>query len=634
MAGFVIGVGRTVGSVDLLESLDTMRRHATTRSCVLHTEAGCAIGASHRAGDPPGVAVDVGAGLALAVVGRPVDRARRRVVDADHLLAGLATEGVRYLTGLDGGFVIVALNRRTRRLTLVNDRMATIPVHVVRQDGFTAIAPEGKVALRLAGCRPRLDAIGALEFTAFGHAVGTRTLLADVRLLEPASHVTLELDSGSYRGERYWDLRFAPHARASGRSAAAELDERLEEAVRAAVSPSAATSQLLLTGGFDSRTLLAYLERADHLPDRALSWGTTADRPGSDTVLARRIAARFSVPFTFVPYGHTTLAERAHGWAAVSELASDNLGNFAAGPNLLLDDAGDPPLTFIGDHMFGAGGFPLNDSDAIEAGAGVPGDLSLPAGLRAIVRHDAHAATAEAAFGGLRVVIARHAGGEPKDLQDYLGMHLRVARWLNAPTYFREPILAVSRPMLHAPIVDLFAELPASLRVDRKLQVQLLRRRFPDLLRIPVATVSSLIDWDAAFRGDGAAAHLLASLLAPDRLAVSPLADVLDIDAVAQRHAAFIARPPRVGPARTARWLPRLRRAASGSRAGSLALRSIQRWTTRSLGRSVGVTTERALIRVGLLNLFSELLERGELSAANGATAASSTLAAPSWWRA
>ena len=630
MAGLVVGAGHRADGAALARSLAVLRHHPSILGRALHVEAGCVVGAVYRRGEPPDVAVDAATGVAVVVTGRPIDPERGRRASAADVLTGFASRGIDHVTGLDGGYVVLVLERRAGRLTVVNDRTATQPMHLLRGDAVVALAPEGKGATALAGVTPRLDVDGALEFLAYGHAIGARTLLAEVELLEPASVVRVDLAEAQAAVRRSWDLGFSDDARRSERQATDDLHERLEASVAAAVDTVTPNTQVLLTGGYDSRTLLAYLLGAGHAPARAVTWGTRDDLAGSDVTIARGLAADAGVPFVFARYGDETFEERARSWTVVSELASDNLGNFAGGPAMLLDGDGEPPLTFIGDHMFGAGGIPLDASDALEAAVGVPGDGSLPVGLRSVLRPAAQADAAEVVHAGVRALVARREHVHPKDLQDYLAYHVRLARWLNAPTYFREPMLAVCRPMVHAPILEWFGSLPPALRVDRRIHVRLLERRFPVLARTPVATVSSLIDWDQAFRGTGPTARNLAGLLEPARLAASPLGPLLDVDAITERRRAFANAPVQRGPERSARWLPRLRRALSRSRLGSTALRHLQRGTTRALGRSVGVSADRALVRIGLLSLLVACIDDGDLAAP--AQPLGGPAAAPSWW--
>lgn len=636
MAGLLVGAGPAIEVSRFTAGLAMMRILPDERTDVLHVENDCVVGVSLRPGERSDVAIDRLRGTAVVVAGRPVDPDRGRVIDASELLAAVAEQGARVFESLDGGFVALTIDRDRRRIVVVNDRMATLPMHVVATAGATAIATHGRAALHLTGQPARIDPGGAMEFLAFGHAVGDRTLLENVRLLGPASRIAIGLDDGHADVHRYWDLTFRPRTRVRESVAADELHERLASSVRAEIDPLPERSELLLTGGYDSRTLLAYLVREGCPPNLARTWGARDDVPRSDVGLARTIAERFDVPFEFHSYEASTFAEEARDWALVSELASDNLGNFAAGPGFLRPEGEAPALAFIGDHMFGAGGIPLSPEDAIEAAAGLPSDGTLPSGLRALVRTGARRDVLDEIRSGVDGIVVSRSGATPKEVQDHLGFHLRIGRWLNAPTYFREPVLSVARPMLHAGPVELFQELPEGLRVDRRLHLTLLRRHFPHLLRTPVSSASSLIDWRRAFWSNGPVARYLAELLSEERLDASPLATVLDRSQVKVLHENAIG----TGDGRTngsaSRWLPALRRAVSSSRLGSLAIRRAQRTVSRALRRSVGVSTRRALIRLALVHLFADALRDGSDVSGHATdphpTVGPSKRAAPSFW--
>jgi len=613
MAGLVGIVGGAPRLEDFMQGLRLLQHHPSFRSRLYCHNDALLLGATYRDNAPPLDAADPGQGVAVLIYGAPVDRHRGRVIHAERVLRDYQCQGLAAIEALDGGFVVVVLDQRQRRLFLVNDRMATLPVQYRAGKDFFAFAPEAKAVLRGLGAAPKLDATGALEFLDMGYAVGARTLIEDIKLLEPAQVVEVGLDDARAVFRTYWTLRFQPRQDLrSVAKAADEMYEILGGAVANALTPLPGGCDLLMTGGYDSRTLCALLCAQARRPARAISWGISEDIPGSDPVIARQVAARHGVPFQFLRYDHETVADYAESWAFISELGSDNLGNFAAGHQALYALGPMPPVVLNGDQMFGTGGIPVNAADALETASGIPAQGVAP-GLAAVLRPDRREQAAERVMAGVRALCASRQGDSAKNIQDYLGYHLRVARWLNAPTYFREPMVSPLRPLLHAPAVEFFQALPETLRVDKRLLVAMLQRRLPHLLEFPIAKSNSLVDWNRAFTAGPGTAEFFWDLALDERLAGSPLAAFIDGEAVQRLFAAYVASAPppmQREPQRVGR-IVELRRAMSRWQWSSLAVRALQRGVRRATGRQLGPSAFRVLQRIALINLLLRTMDCG-----------------------
>ena len=526
-------------------ALALLHHHSSFRSEIITEHEPLALAASYHAGDPPGIAVDEDRQLAVGVYGAPVDPQAGRVVSAEEILRGYDDAGDAYLECLDSGFVIALADQRRGRFTLINDRMATVPVHYASAGDRFAFAPEGKAVLRLLGRAPEMDGTGALEFLAIGHAVGTRTLFAGVELMAPATRIELSLGSGRIDISRYWALDFSQTRHMKVPEAARALHDVLKKSARSAMTPAPADFSLLLTGGYDSRTALAILAEQRCLPDRAMTWGIRDDIPFSDVTVARRIAENRQVPFNYLRYDYDTLVENASDWACVSELGSDNMGGFAAGPGFLYEAGGlESPVVANGDQLFGIGGIPVSRDHAIEFATGLPAD-GLGDGLDGIIPAGRRADASRLVRAGVSALVEDCAGDTPKNLLDTLGHRLHLARWLNNPAYFREPMVSVRRPLLQYPGMELFQQLPEALRVDKRLLVEMQKRCMPELLKIPVATANCLVDWDTACIRDPRCREFTRQCLDTDRLCESPLGAWLDRDALADSISGFFSSTPR-----------------------------------------------------------------------------------------
>ena len=202
------------------------------------------------AGERGGVASDPDTGVLAALDGEAIGSS------ADDLLARYLRAGPRFEPP-EGWFAAVIWDPRTRELHLVTDRLGSRPIYVVEGTRPLLVASELK-ALVAAGLEPRLDLVGWAELLAYEYANGENTPLAGVRLVPPASLMTISGDGRRTIHER-WRYRIEPVDDADEPGWLEELAERLECAVDVRTDDE---TVLALSGGLDSRCLAALLARS------------------------------------------------------------------------------------------------------------------------------------------------------------------------------------------------------------------------------------------------------------------------------------------------------------------------------------------------------------------------------------
>ena len=551
-------------------------------------------------------------GVGVIVYGSPLGALHSEVVTASELIDVYLGGGEAALTDLDGGFLIAVLDEPRGELIVVNDRTATHTLtYVADRDRFT-FAPEAKAALLASEREPRLDVTGSLEFLSVGYPVGQRTLFADACIMPPGHVLRVVLRDGSFELSPYWDLTFRenPSLR-DERAAVAALTDTLTENVTRAAQAARGKYDLLLTGGHDSRALLELADGTGSPPRRAIGWGVDAGIPASDPYIARRLAAHYGVPFTFLHYDFDSFCEQAERWAFISEIGSDNLGNFAAGPHALTDTAV-APAVFNGDQLLGFGGIPLSFTDAFEVGTGLP-YRGLAPGVAAMLSPERASEAADRTRDGLlRMALDRR--GEPnKDVQDYLVWQAQGIRLLNAPMFHREPMVSPWRPLAHRSAIEFFEQLPASWRVDKRLLVRMLETRTSGVLDLPIASANSLVDWTTGFTSASPTGEFFRAVAAEALFLEDEIGTFFDADAfravlggyLDARHVP-ISRAPRVEKS-----VVRLRRGVSRWRLASLVVRGAQRVGSRMMGRAMGASTTRVLWRIVLLSLLLRTIREG-----------------------
>jgi asparagine synthase (glutamine-hydrolysing) len=209
---------------------------------------------------------------------------------AELLLRGILAEGQQFLRRLNGRFSGAIWLERAGRLLVVNDRFGLTPLYYTQKLGGLAFASSIKPLLGRTGMSPRLGEAGVAQFFAFLYLLDDQTLFADIRALPPACLLTYTVATGALRIDRYWDALelFAASSRSgpgsdTGERIAAAFGASVERCVRDAPGLG-----LSLSGGLDSRTLLAAIPRATPLTCVTLGMQGSIDR----TIAAR--LARFA----------------------------------------------------------------------------------------------------------------------------------------------------------------------------------------------------------------------------------------------------------------------------------------------------------------------------------------------------
>jgi asparagine synthase (glutamine-hydrolysing) len=186
---------------------------------------------------------------------------------------------------------------------LYRDRLGIKPLYIHWfPAGGCVFASELRAILRLgmeiapARVNPR-----ALEsFFAQGAVQGYETLVDDVSMLRPASHLTLDLESGREVSRRqYWHLPIDVAPIGDRKAAADELGAIAHDAVRLHLVSDAPLG-LFLSSGIDSTALLAIASEEGANHPRTLTVGFDSER-ADESIAASAIARAFGSDHRTVP---------------------------------------------------------------------------------------------------------------------------------------------------------------------------------------------------------------------------------------------------------------------------------------------------------------------------------------------
>lgn len=235
--------------------------------CALST---CAGWVGRRPVDSPEEPLPGGGQWALLTAGEPVVRSESAAADvSDGYAAGLGSRdlagqmlrrGVESLADVDGSFAGFLIDGSQNRCVLFTDRYGVERLFVHRAGHRILFSSEAKAIVAVAASG--LDPVGLAEWLACGCTIGTRSLYKDIEILSGGSILTVAPGRDIVR-RRYFDRSMLEQLPQLSRDQFLEqFDDSFATAVKSAVrrSPSA----ISLTGGLDSRLVLAALEPAPY----------------------------------------------------------------------------------------------------------------------------------------------------------------------------------------------------------------------------------------------------------------------------------------------------------------------------------------------------------------------------------
>jgi len=182
---------------------------------------------------------------------------------------------------LIGMFAIAVWDKRERTLTLIRDRLGIKPMYWGKFDGLFIYGSELKALRACPGWEPRIDRRAVASYLRHDYVPAPHTIYQGVHHLPPGSILTLPWN-GEPAIERYWNARDVARngIRSPIAGSDAELTDRLETLLTDAVKRRMIADVPLgafLSGGVDSSTVVALMQKANTSPVKTFSIGFDID---------------------------------------------------------------------------------------------------------------------------------------------------------------------------------------------------------------------------------------------------------------------------------------------------------------------------------------------------------------------
>jgi len=204
-----------------------------------------------------------------------------------HLYEEHGTEFVQYLRGM---FAIALWDEKLRRLVLVRDRLGIKPLYYWPQANRLLFGSELKCLLQVPGRKPAINLKAVNHYLSFGYVPDPESIFIGVKKLPPGHRMVVQADSINI--EKYWDL---PWPEESNLPTEDECCEQLRELLRESVKLrliSEVPLGALLSGGFDSSSVVAMMSQLMDRPVKTFSIGFE-EKDFSELAHARRVAQHF-----------------------------------------------------------------------------------------------------------------------------------------------------------------------------------------------------------------------------------------------------------------------------------------------------------------------------------------------------
>lgn len=211
-------------------------------------------------------------------------------------LASLYEEfGRAVLERLNGQFAAVIADESADELTLVCDRVASHPLYyAMTADGDVVFSSNVQSLPFHRGVETRYEAGPLAEYFTFRRIFGTSTPFVGIHQLPPASVTRIDLTTGDVESDVYWRPTYRPSDRPY-RALVEDFVDLFVDILAERADPEERYG-LLLSGGVDSRFLLAALDAIDQ-PVTAFHSNEWENR---EAAIARRVADHVGVPFQFL----------------------------------------------------------------------------------------------------------------------------------------------------------------------------------------------------------------------------------------------------------------------------------------------------------------------------------------------
>jgi len=234
---------------------------------------------------------------------------------AEHIIQIYTRYGKKALSELNGSFSgVIFENTATPKVVLITDRFGSRPLYYAFKDGEIIFSSHARGILSYPFPK-KLNERTLVKFLLYGKIgiLGDDTWFEGIKLLPPGSILTFFSD-GKYMIEKYWDLEYV--SKLSKKDAIESLCKAFKEAVNERISNANGNLAVMLSGGLDSRAILAALSTKNRRRITAVTFGV---KDCDDISIARKVTAKLGLTHIVIEYDPDELSKYAEKVVYLSE---------------------------------------------------------------------------------------------------------------------------------------------------------------------------------------------------------------------------------------------------------------------------------------------------------------------------
>lgn len=200
--------------------------------------------------------------------------------DTEVVLRAFAKLGPHLFEKLNGMFAFAIVDRGSRKLWLVRDRLGIKPLYYRLNVDELVFASEIKGIVAIGQKAANCDLSSLHEWLVYGNNLGERTLYQGIRKLLPGHYLQLDLTTFSHRVQEYWSPRQLAQLPQIYSPTAAVIEQTrflLEQAVKRQLVSDVPVG-VFLSGGVDSSAITAFA--AKHYAGRIATYSAGFDFDG------------------------------------------------------------------------------------------------------------------------------------------------------------------------------------------------------------------------------------------------------------------------------------------------------------------------------------------------------------------
>jgi len=392
---------------------------------------------------------------------------------------------------LNGAFVAAIWDVKQDRLLIVNDRFGLEPLFYAHFDGRLLFGSGARAIVANPDFTPKVNAVAMAEFLTLEQVIGDKTLFDGVTLLPPASLLTFS--DKRLRVCSYWDLQYQEEYKDHDES---WYIEQWIHLVRQAVERRTRTGRpfgVLLSGGLDSRAVLAMMDRECY-PVHTFTFGI----PKSDDMrLAREIALEVGATPSFFELKPDYLMEVAEEAVRLTDGLNSCIHMHVMAP--LQEVAKQVQVVFTGSM-----GDSLNadrsstaycrqslapDDEILARAFSERRNRGIPEAEHSQFFSDAFYQQIQGQiFESCKGVLAQSRAVLAANRRKHWAIRQGNRRYVLEGQRLLRSQVSVRMPFYDNDLFDFMLTVPSGLRLDGRLYVQALSKAFPQLAKIPWAT--------------------------------------------------------------------------------------------------------------------------------------------------